>query len=86
MVYYSIGPGAGRDLCSSERRGRAPAEIERGRRRIGGRTPGSARRPADLAIGSGIPHLLYVALAGSRRGGDGRRGRDGEREDKAEGS
>jgi hypothetical protein len=80
MVYYSIRPGAGRDLCSSERRGRAPAAIERGRRRSGGRTPGSARRPADLAIVSGIPHLLSVALVGSRRRRAGGAGRD----DKAE--
>jgi len=40
---------AGRDLHSSERRGRA---YDR-RKRSGGRTPGSAQRPADLAIGSG---------------------------------
>jgi hypothetical protein len=44
--------------------------IERGRRRSGGRTPGSAQRPADL---------LCVTSAGSRRrGGDGRRRRGGD--------
>lgn len=51
---------AGKELRSSERRGRA---YDR-RKRSGGRTPGSAQRPADLAIGSGS-HTHTCAVCGS---------------------